>query len=880
MNSSISKLDSKNEGGPADRRCSVMRWLKACAVAFMFIAVSALMMSRPSTVHAATINVDGDLVEVSSDDQCSLIEAMINAEDDAATYDDCTAGSGRDVIVLEARTFVIDAPYVGDVGLPRVSSEMVIRGRGGLPILERNSAAGTPKFRILRVVNGGDLTLERIRVTNGNVGSGPAGPGGGISVAEGGRLQLIDSSVNDNYADGDGGGISNKGTLILAGSGVLRNVAGGRGGGIYNEGVVSISDNVSGTPSSINDNQATEEGGGLVNVSLEGRVAEATVLRSTLNRNVSLVDSGGAVYNGFAATLEIVASELSRNDVFVSGGAISNGGTLELAETTLSDNVAKYSGGGIYNDGILSVRNSTIASNEALKGGGVWHDGAQATFSNSTFSQNIARPDPVSSDEGVPDIGAGSAIYAMRGNLILQHTTVTGNRATGPTDMPYGIVVVTSPPFSDVHRINIQGSLVSGNMSDSGMGSTLNRELYIGHGVLIYSAYNLYGYSSRSGYNPGSAPNYPIPDSTSFTPRQPLSRILDPTLRANGGPTQTHALPGPERSALDQSPAINRVPNFLCTSSPIDGIDQRGRVRGSGLGEDARGCDIGAYEQQNLSVYFTPVCDPLIFWPWPNPCREWDVLRVFQPLPDTDWMMEMSLEGEDFGLGEEDAIQDVQPGPEAGEFYLNFADTVDLPNLPDVGGQDIVLFNGNGFERVLDGKSIGLDEPGETIDAFKLLLPAIQVFPTGECDRTLLFSTSGKAVVGPSDAPLSLGGEDVVATCLDTTRQTAELQWAILFDGSEYGLAPDSLTSLSVSEDGYLLYFMSDEPFETDDVQGEAGLLYRYDLTTQTIDGPVLDPTDLGMEPGQIRGLYVEGDWSVPYEMEPFYELQLPVIRR
>ncbi|HYX50983.1 MAG TPA: choice-of-anchor Q domain-containing protein, partial [Ktedonobacteraceae bacterium] len=63
----------------------------------------------------------------------------------------------------------------------------------------------------------------------------------------------------------------------------------------------------------------------------------------------------------------------------------------------------------------------------------------------------------------------------------------------------------------------------------------------------------------------------------------PSALEIDPLLKDNSGPTQTHAL-------LPRSTAIDRIPLNDCRIKDIS-TDQRGVRRPQGLG-----CDIGAYE--------------------------------------------------------------------------------------------------------------------------------------------------------------------------------------------------------------------------------------------------------------------------------------------
>src|SRR5215475_4794570 len=67
------------------------------------LAGAALLLAlgqEPAT--AATITVTTSNPNIAADGQCSLIEAIVNANNDAATFPDCPAGSGADTISLPA----------------------------------------------------------------------------------------------------------------------------------------------------------------------------------------------------------------------------------------------------------------------------------------------------------------------------------------------------------------------------------------------------------------------------------------------------------------------------------------------------------------------------------------------------------------------------------------------------------------------------------------------------------------------------------------------------------------------------------------------------------------------------------------------------------
>src|SRR6185436_2107158 len=83
---------------------------------------------------ATTINVTTDNPNIAADGNCSLIEAIVNANNDAATHADCAAGSGADTIVLPTGTHkltnVNNTYYYGPTGLPLITSPITIQGNG------------------------------------------------------------------------------------------------------------------------------------------------------------------------------------------------------------------------------------------------------------------------------------------------------------------------------------------------------------------------------------------------------------------------------------------------------------------------------------------------------------------------------------------------------------------------------------------------------------------------------------------------------------------------------------------------------------------------------------------------------------------------------
>jgi hypothetical protein len=133
-----------------------------------------LAAGPPPSVQAATITVDSTNPNINSDGLCSLIEAMINANNDAQTYTDCPSGNGADIIVLPAAsTLTLTAPYTSCqpfpygssnfCGLPVVTSPLTIEGQGAT--IRRDPTA--PDFRILGVSELVALTLKDTTISGG-----------------------------------------------------------------------------------------------------------------------------------------------------------------------------------------------------------------------------------------------------------------------------------------------------------------------------------------------------------------------------------------------------------------------------------------------------------------------------------------------------------------------------------------------------------------------------------------------------------------------------------------------------------------------------------------------------------------------------------------
>jgi hypothetical protein len=283
------------------------------------LAGAALLLALGQGVAtAATITVTTNNPNTAVDGQCSLVEAIVNANNDAATHADCPTGSGADTIVLPANanltlsnaygTLSYGTLYSRPVGLPPIASRITIEGNGATIARQTNA----PDFDLFAVRGNfsfegvpptpGDLTLQNVALSGG-------GTRGGVSNAS--HLNIKNSIISGNA----GPGVSN-------GYGTL------------------------------------------------------TVQNSTISGN-----TGGGISSFYYGTLIIENSTISDNTSYSGGGVSNYGGTIAIINSTISNNTAEDRGGGISNaigfyggPGLLTITNSTISGNRANQGGGVFND--------------------------------------------------------------------------------------------------------------------------------------------------------------------------------------------------------------------------------------------------------------------------------------------------------------------------------------------------------------------------------------------------------------------------------------------------------------------------------------------------------------------------
>jgi CSLREA domain-containing protein len=142
-----------------------------------------MVLALPSLSLAATLNVNSTAdTLVAGDGQCTLREAILNANGDSdTTGGDCAAGSGADLIEVPAGSYVLTIPSdnpladTAEIGDLDIAGDLTLRGAGAaVTIIDAAGIDGVAQ------IQWGAVTLERLTL-RGGVGIF----GAGVSVVDG-----------------------------------------------------------------------------------------------------------------------------------------------------------------------------------------------------------------------------------------------------------------------------------------------------------------------------------------------------------------------------------------------------------------------------------------------------------------------------------------------------------------------------------------------------------------------------------------------------------------------------------------------------------------------------------------------------------------------
>jgi len=431
--------------------------------------ITVTITPTPTITATSVITVASGVVAIAADSKCSLREAIVNANNDAATYPDCPAGNGADTIILPGSTYSITDTFNltdGKNGLPSITSTMTINGN--MSDVKRSSS---DDFRIFHVGSNGNLTLYRLIIYNGK-----ASNGGGIFNL--GVAKLTNCTIANNSANDGGGGIYNKsGQVTVTASTISGNSSTGGGGGIYSTDTNAI---VTLTNSTLSGNTATFSGGGFKNIS-----GTLTIINNTIVNNSVTNGNGGGIKNNSLAVATIKNTIIAGNNASsagpdVHGDFISNNfnlvGFINISDTTGFTSTDKI---GITATAVLST---TLANNggdtktHALVTGSPAIDAANSSDCPSTDQRGESRPkDGDGKDSAVCDIGSYESPTVV-GNSIPTDITLTPTSVSEwqPSATTVGTFSTADLDISDSHTYTlVSGTGDSGNSNFIILSNTL-----------------------------------------------------------------------------------------------------------------------------------------------------------------------------------------------------------------------------------------------------------------------------------------------------------------------------------------------------------------------------------------------------------------------
>ena len=278
-------------------------------------------------------------------------------------------------------------------------------------------------------------------------------------------------SVNENRIGAEnGGGIYNIGTLKLGKGVTITGNTAKNGGGVYTKSVKTKGGKVTIDNSTITENKATGNGGGIC---AEDN-STVTVVGGKISSNTSTgveqtTSGGGGLYtNNSTVTLDKVtitgnkAITDSRND---GGGILAAGSNLTITGSTITENTAPDCGGGLFlSHTNANITGSTIEGNQAAYGAGVYLNDAPDTAEadcTGSHTHNITRTNINRNTAS----SMGGGMYVGQSNVTLTGSTLDGNVTTDKTGGQGGAIVAYS-----AGDITLDSTTVTNNDAAAGGG--------------------------------------------------------------------------------------------------------------------------------------------------------------------------------------------------------------------------------------------------------------------------------------------------------------------------------------------------------------------------------------------------------------------------
>ncbi|PDV99183.1 reprolysin-like metallopeptidase [Candidatus Chloroploca asiatica] len=384
-----------------------------------------------------TFSTAGSIVTKTSDDNgtctredCALREAVSLTND----------LPGANVLELNAGVYQLSLNGAGPLVL---SDTLTIEGAGP----DQTIIDGGGLDQIIRVTRETSVTLRNLTLRNGTT----TVDGGGLSN-QFGNVTLIDVIVENNHADGRGGGVHNDGQMRIERSIIRNNHAKTDGGGIGSRlsfrffdydplGSLEIVDSV------IRDNTADNRGGGVYFSSFSADpAAHLRIERSALVHNRSLSGGGGLSFLTNNSTSQSVIE-----NVTFSGNSADFGGAIETFASTPNE---------------VRFAFNTLTNNRARFVGGFYWGGSAVTATGNIIAANGDRDCGFPSDAATRpgSLTSGGSNLVGDGTCLFDATSDQSGTRQAPLDprlaplSDYGSTTLTHPPYDDSPALDAAGA--------------------------------------------------------------------------------------------------------------------------------------------------------------------------------------------------------------------------------------------------------------------------------------------------------------------------------------------------------------------------------------------------------------------------------------
>lgn len=410
----------------------------------LVLAISLLVITCAcaAAVNAATFNVttQNDTLDANPGDGfCADAGAACSLR---AAIGESNALAGADTIVLPAGTYTQtlaapneDANLGGDWD---ITSVMTIQGNGEFSCaLEAASTLGTATERVLDIRAGGNLTLSRVMVRNGNF----------------------------------------SGTMT----------ASTRGAGIENLGTITLNDVI------VRDNRITSSSGNPIGAGIYNAAATITMNSTSVTANINTMQAGSSFGGGMAlltgSTLNFINSVVENNDAFATGGFAFGAGiyiegvfTVNMTNGLISNNRGSGSSGSNGNGvralsnvgaSVFNATGTTFRDNKGLTGTSNQGAGIQFFTTSAAGGTLTATLDNVRINDNTGNaagIGINATVNGGNMNINILNSGIFKN--SGGTNG--GAIFVTNAgsavPASSTATVNITNSTISTNTSSGNGG--------------------------------------------------------------------------------------------------------------------------------------------------------------------------------------------------------------------------------------------------------------------------------------------------------------------------------------------------------------------------------------------------------------------------